>query len=86
MKSYGKSKALYDRACQSLAGGVSSEFRKFNQPHPLFYSHGYGSHGVDVDGNKFLDFTLSQEPSILGHYNIALMMKLLRVNPFWCRA
>jgi glutamate-1-semialdehyde 2,1-aminomutase len=67
MKSYEKSKALYERACQSLAGGVSSEFRKFNQPHPLFYSHGYGSHIVDVDGNDFLDFTLSQGPLILGH-------------------
>jgi glutamate-1-semialdehyde 2,1-aminomutase len=67
VKSYEKSKALYDRACQSLAGGVSSEFRKFNQPHPLFYSHGYGSHSVDVDGNDFLDFTLSQGPLILGH-------------------
>lgn len=67
MKSYAQSKALYERACQSLAGGVSSEFRKFNQPHPLFYSHGYGSHIVDVDGNDFLDFTLSQGPLILGH-------------------
>jgi glutamate-1-semialdehyde 2,1-aminomutase len=67
MKSYEKSKALYERACQSLAGGVSSEFRKFNQPHPLFFSHGYGSHIVDVDGNDFLDFTLSQGPLILGH-------------------
>lgn len=67
MKSYEKSKALYERACQSLAGGVSSEFRKFNQPHPLFYSHGSGSHIVDVDGNDFLDFTLSQGPLILGH-------------------
>jgi glutamate-1-semialdehyde 2,1-aminomutase len=67
MKSYEKSKALYDRACNVLAGGVSSEFRKFNQPHPLFYSHGYGSHIVDVDGNDYLDFTLSQGPLILGH-------------------
>ncbi len=67
MKSYEKSKALYDRACNVLAGGVSSEFRKFNYPHPLFYSHGYGSHTVDVDSNDYLDFTLSQGPLILGH-------------------
>lgn len=67
MKSYQTSKALFERACKSLAGGVSSEFRKFSQPHPLFFSHGYGSHIVDVDGNDFLDFTLSQGPLILGH-------------------
>jgi glutamate-1-semialdehyde 2,1-aminomutase len=67
MKNYSKSKALYDRACQVMAGGVSSEFRKVAQPHPLFYSHGRGSHIVDVDGNDFLDFTLSQGPLILGH-------------------
>src|SRR5437870_3004665 len=67
MKSYPQSKALYERACRSLAGGVSSEFRKFNVPHPLFYSHGCGSRVVDVDGNEYLDFTLSQGPLILGH-------------------
>jgi glutamate-1-semialdehyde 2,1-aminomutase len=67
MKTYEKSKALFERACQVLAGGVSSEFRKLSQPHPLFFSHGYGSHIVDVDGNDYLDFTLSQGPLILGH-------------------
>jgi glutamate-1-semialdehyde 2,1-aminomutase len=58
---------LYERACQVLAGGVASEFRKFSQPHPLFYTHGKGSHIWDVDGNAYLDFTLSQGPLILGH-------------------
>ena len=67
MKSYQKSHALYERARRSLAGGVASEFRKYNQPHPLFYSHAGGSHITDVDGNVFLDFTLSQGPLILGH-------------------
>jgi glutamate-1-semialdehyde 2,1-aminomutase len=67
MDRYQKSKALYERACRSLAGGVSSEFRKFNAPCPLFYDHGSGSRIVDVDGNEYLDFTLSQGPLILGH-------------------
>lgn len=67
MTRYAKSKELHDRACRVLAGGVSSEFRKFNPPHPLFYSHGKGSRIVDVDGNEYLDFTLSQGPLILGH-------------------
>lgn len=67
MDRYQKSQALHERACRSLAGGVSSEFRKFNQPCPLFYERGLGSHIVDVDGNDYLDFTLSQGPLILGH-------------------
>ncbi len=67
MKDYSKSKALHERACQVLAGGVASEFRKFNQPHPLFYTEGSGSYITDADGNEYLDFTLSQGPLIVGH-------------------
>lgn len=67
MKNYSKSKELHERATKSLAGGVSSEFRKFNQPHPLFYKEGSGSRITDIDGNEYLDFTLSQGPLILGH-------------------
>ena len=64
-----RSHELYQRAQGVLAGGVSSEFRKFNQPHPLFYERGQGSRIWDVDGNEYLDFTLSQGPLILGHSN-----------------
>ncbi|HTI52054.1 MAG TPA: hypothetical protein VL475_13915, partial [Planctomycetaceae bacterium] len=60
MSRYDKSRELFERACRVLAGGVSSEFRKFGPPHPLFYSHGKGSRIVDFDGNECLDFTLSQ--------------------------
>ena len=67
MKSYQKSAALLERAKKVLASGVSSEFRKYNHPHALFYSHGEGSRITDVDGNEYLDFTLSQGPLILGH-------------------
>jgi len=64
---YDQSAALLSRAKKVLAGGVSSEFRKFGYPHALFYSHGKGSRIYDVDGNEYLDFTLSQGPLILGH-------------------
>lgn len=67
MKRYTKSKSLYARARGSLAGGVSSEFRKASHPHPLFFDHGRGARITDVDGNEYLDFTLSQGPLILGH-------------------
>ncbi len=64
---YEKSKSLLERAKNVLAGGVSSEFRKYNHPHAIFYTHGQGAHIFDVDGNAYLDFTLSQGPLILGH-------------------
>lgn len=64
---YSKSAQLLERSGKVLAGGVSSEFRKYNYPHALFYTHGKGSRVYDVDGNEYLDFTLSQGPLILGH-------------------
>ncbi|MFN8855828.1 MAG: aspartate aminotransferase family protein, partial [Planctomycetaceae bacterium] len=67
MPTYDKSKELYERACRVLSGGVASEFRKFSTPHPLFYAKGEGSRLWDVDGNEYLDFTLSQGPLVLGH-------------------
>lgn len=62
-----KSAELLERARQVLAGGVSSEFRKYNYPHALFYTHGIKSRIYDVDNNEYVDFTLSQGPLILGH-------------------
>ncbi|WP_341837336.1 aspartate aminotransferase family protein [Chitinophaga pollutisoli] len=64
---YTESAKLLERAKKVLAGGVSSEFRKYNHPHAIFYTHGKGSRVYDVDGNEYLDFTLSQGPLILGH-------------------
>lgn len=67
MLKYSNSAQLLERAKKVLAGGVSSEFRKYNYPHALFYSRGEGSRITDVDGNQYLDYTLSQGPLILGH-------------------
>ena len=80
MKSYSRSAALYERAKHSLAGGVSSEFRKFNYPHPLFYTHGQGSRIYDVDENESLDFTLSQGPLILGHSHPEVLDRVERAS------
>lgn len=65
--SYSESALLLERSKKVLAGGVSSEFRKYNHPHAIFYTHGNGSYIYDADGNRYLDFTLSQGPLILGH-------------------
>ena len=67
MNRYEHSKTLHERALKVLAGGVSSEFRKFASPTPLFFERGEGAYLWDVDGNRYLDFALSQGPLVLGH-------------------
>lgn len=67
MDDFPKSRAWYERAKRSLAGGVSSQFRAMTPPHPMFYSRAEGAYLWDVDGNRLLDMSLSQGPMILGH-------------------
>lgn len=64
---YERSRSWFERACASLAGGVTSAFRRGGWPHPLFFRDGAGASLTDVDGNTYLDFTLAQGPAILGH-------------------
>ncbi|MFC1465853.1 MAG: aspartate aminotransferase family protein [Candidatus Brachytrichaceae bacterium NZ_4S206] len=67
MLNHDESRALFERAQRALAGGVSSEFRKSNSPHPLVYVRAHGARLVDADENEYLDFALSQGPMVLGH-------------------
>ncbi len=76
MYTYTQSAKLLERAKNSLAGGVSSEFRKYNHPHALFYSHAEGCRIYDVDGNEYLDFTLSQGPMIIGHQHPHVLQRV----------
>jgi glutamate-1-semialdehyde 2,1-aminomutase len=62
-----KSKALYDRACGSLAMGVSTAFRKNVTPVPLYMERGDGPYFYDVDGNEWIDYGLAWGPLILGN-------------------
>lgn len=60
------SRQRYQRACRSLAGGVSSGMRRAARPYPLYFESGCGSRLVDVDSNSYLDYTLAWGPNILG--------------------
>ena len=62
-----KSRKLYERSMNSLAGGVGSSVRMSEQPVPLFFERGKGSHLYDVDGNDYIDYVLGQGPDVLGH-------------------
>jgi glutamate-1-semialdehyde 2,1-aminomutase len=67
-----RSLALWQRARQALAGGVSSAFRARAVPHPLYFESGAGPRLADVDGNTYIDYTLSWGLLILGHAHPAV--------------
>jgi len=75
---FATSRRLHERAKQSLAGGVSSQFRSQVVFHPMFYSRAEGARVWDVDGNELLDYTLSQGPCILGHSHPELVESVQR--------
>jgi glutamate-1-semialdehyde 2,1-aminomutase len=64
-----RSRALYERACGLLPGGVDSPVRAFGAVGgpPLFYRSGEGARFTDEDGNTYLDYVMSWGPLILGH-------------------
>ena len=64
---FDRSQQLYEEAQRYLAGGVSSHFRTVGKPHPMFFTDGQGARMRDVDGNEYIDYTLSQGPLLLGH-------------------
>jgi len=63
------SRRQFERAQQSIAGGVNSAVRAFKQVggDPIFFEHGDGPYLFDVDGNRYIDYVASWGPSILGH-------------------
>lgn len=63
-----------------MAGGVSSAFRAYEQPHPLFFARAQRARVWDVDGNESLDFTLSQGPMLLGHSNPKVLEAVQNAN------
>lgn len=64
-----KSKKEFQRACESIPGGVNSPVRAFKSVKgtPLFIKQAKGSRVEDIDGNTFIDFVGSWGPMILGH-------------------
>lgn len=70
---------LFDEAQQYFPGGVNSPVRAFRSVSgpPLFIQEGHGSHMVDEDGNRFLDFCCSWGPLIHGHDNAHIRQKVM---------
>ena len=55
---YTKSKELFERAQQSIPGGVNSPVRAFRSVGgtPVFIKRAEGAYLYDVDGNRYIDF------------------------------
>jgi glutamate-1-semialdehyde-2,1-aminomutase len=61
---------LFEEAKQISPGGVMGIRRPYNfveGEYPIFLSHGYGSHIVDIDGNDYIDMLCAYGPIILGY-------------------
>lgn len=63
------SKALFERAIQSIPGGVNSPVRAFKSVggDPIFIKNAKGAYLYDADGNQYIDYISSWGPLILGH-------------------
>ncbi|MFB9862550.1 glutamate-1-semialdehyde 2,1-aminomutase [Rufibacter immobilis] len=63
------SQELFQRAQQSIPGGVNSPVRAFRAVggQPLFMTSAKGAYLFDEDGNQYLDLINSWGPMILGH-------------------
>jgi glutamate-1-semialdehyde 2,1-aminomutase len=73
---FDKSKALFERACRIIPGGVNSPVRFF-QPYPFFIESGNGSKIFTKEGNALIDYCMGYGSVFLGHGNqdVALAVK-----------
>ncbi|RLD64690.1 MAG: aspartate aminotransferase family protein, partial [Bacteroidetes bacterium] len=64
-----KSTSEFQRASESIPGGVNSPVRAFKSINgkPIFIDKAKGSKITDIDGNEYIDFVSSWGPMILGH-------------------
>jgi glutamate-1-semialdehyde 2,1-aminomutase len=70
-----RSRTQFQRALQSIPGGVNSPARAFGAVggEPLFIHRGDGAYLWDIDGNRLIDFVGSWGPHILGHRHPAVL-------------
>jgi len=76
-----KSTQLFQRAQESIPGGVNSPVRAFRSVNmnPLFIQKAKGCRITDADGNEFIDYVGSWGPMILGHSNPLVLEAIHKV-------
>jgi glutamate-1-semialdehyde 2,1-aminomutase len=70
-----RSEELFERARNTIPGGVSSPVRAFKAVggSPLFLSRAQGARVFDEDGRSYVDYVGSWGPMILGHAHPAIL-------------
>src|SRR4051794_9745989 len=66
-----ESRAMWERARRTLAGGVASSYQ-LRDPWPIYVSHGEGERVWDVDGNEYLDLHNGFGSMTQGHAHPAI--------------
>lgn len=74
-----RSLAAYERAIQSIPGGVNSPVRALRSvgTTPLFIDHANRAYVMDIDDNTYIDFCMSWGVFILGHNNPSVSHKAM---------
>ena len=69
MDEFIKTEELYERACDSLVGGVDSPVRAWKSVGgtPIFIASAFGAYLLDTEGRAYRDYVGSWGPMILGH-------------------
>lgn len=73
------SQDLFQRALDSIPGGVNSPVRAFNGVGgtPLFITKAQGAYTYDADGNQYIDYVGSWGPMIMGHNHPTIKQAVL---------
>ena len=71
------SNQISEAAREVIPGAVMSNFRKYEDFHPIYMTHGNGARLYDADGNEYIDYCLSYGPAILGHSNEHLYQAII---------
>lgn len=72
---YTKSIEAFNRAQDSIPGGVNSPVRAFKSVdmNPVFIDRAKGTRVTDIDGNQYIDFVASWGPLIFGHAHDSIL-------------
>ena len=62
-----QSRRLLESSKKVIPGGVNSNVRMREQPHPIFFESAEGPYLFDADGNRLIDYVMGQGPMLLGH-------------------
>ncbi len=74
------SEQLFNRAQQTIPGGVNSPVRAFKHVGgtPVFIERADGAYIFDVDGNRYIDYIGSWGPMLLGHNHPAIREAVIK--------